>query len=56
VATSGIHRVGVIGTGTISASWAAFFLSRGLVVAASDRAPQTEEFCAGLFCLLAGAG
>jgi 3-hydroxyacyl-CoA dehydrogenase len=34
----------VIGTGTIGASWAAFFLSRDLAVAASDPAPQAEQF------------
>ena len=32
----------MIGTGTIGASWAAFFLSRGLRVSASDPAPQAE--------------
>ena len=35
----GIERVAVLGTGTIGASWAAYFLSRGLSVAASDPAP-----------------
>lgn len=39
-----IHRVAVIGTGTIGASWAAFFLSRGLAVAASDPMPEAEGF------------
>jgi 3-hydroxyacyl-CoA dehydrogenase len=39
----GIHRVAVIGAGTIGASWAAYFLSRGLEVAASDPAPDTES-------------
>jgi carnitine 3-dehydrogenase len=42
--TSNIRRVAVIGTGTIGASWSAYFLSRGLAVAASDPAPQAEEF------------
>lgn len=42
MAVSGIDRVAVIGTGTIGASWAAFFLARGLSVAASDPAPQAE--------------
>jgi len=37
-----IRQVAVIGAGTIGASWAAFFLSRGLSVAASDPAPQAE--------------
>ncbi len=40
----GIERVAVLGTGTIGASWAAFFLSRGLDVAASDPAPHAEGF------------
>ncbi len=40
----GISHVAVLGTGTIGASWAAFFLSRGLSVAASDPAPQAEAF------------
>ncbi len=38
----GISHVAVLGTGTIGASWAAFFLSRGLSVAASDPAPGAE--------------
>src|SRR6266404_2709527 len=42
--SSEIRRVAVIGTGTIGASWAAFFLSRGLAVAASDPAPAAEDF------------
>ena len=42
--TGGIRRVAVIGTGTIGASWVAFFLSRGLAVAAHDPAPQAEDF------------
>ena len=37
-----IRQVAVIGAGTIGASWAAFFLSRGLSVAASDPAPQAD--------------
>lgn len=40
----GIDRVAVLGTGTIGASWAAYFLSRGLSVAASDPAPHAEAF------------
>ncbi len=39
-----IQRVAVLGTGTIGASWAAFFLSRGLHVTASDPAPHAEGF------------
>ncbi len=40
----GISRVAVLGTGTIGASWAAYFLARGLAVAASDPAPHAEGF------------
>ncbi|HYZ61009.1 MAG TPA: 3-hydroxyacyl-CoA dehydrogenase NAD-binding domain-containing protein [Acetobacteraceae bacterium] len=40
----GIGRVAVLGTGTIGASWAAFFLSRGLEVTGSDPAPDAESF------------
>ena len=37
-----VRRVAVVGTGTIGASWAAWFLSRGLEVRATDPAPQGE--------------
>jgi 3-hydroxyacyl-CoA dehydrogenase len=37
------HRVAIIGTGTIGASWATHYLARGLHVMASDPAPQAEE-------------
>jgi 3-hydroxyacyl-CoA dehydrogenase len=37
-----IRHVAVIGTGTIGASWAAYYLSRGPSVAASDPAPRAE--------------
>ena len=39
-----VRRVAVIGAGTIGASWAAYFLSRGLSVTASDPAPNGEAF------------
>ncbi|GAC1494166.1 MAG: 3-hydroxyacyl-CoA dehydrogenase NAD-binding domain-containing protein [Acetobacteraceae bacterium] len=39
----GVGTVGVIGTGTIGASWAAYFLSRGLAVRASDPAPDAAD-------------
>src|SRR5258708_12812550 len=39
-----VQRVAVIGAGTIGASWAAYFLSRGLEVTASDQAPHGEDF------------
>ena len=42
-----IRRVAVIGAGTIGASWAAYFLARGLEVRASDPAPQAETTLRG---------
>ena len=42
IPTKTVRRVAVIGTGTIGASWAAYFLARGLSVTASDPAPQAE--------------
>ena len=39
---SSVHRVGVIGAGTIGASWAAYFLARGMEVQAWDPAPDAE--------------
>ncbi|MEV4610778.1 3-hydroxyacyl-CoA dehydrogenase [Neorhizobium sp. LMR1-1-1.1] len=38
-----ISSVAVIGTGVIGASWAAFFLAKGLDVVATDVAPNAEE-------------
>ena len=38
-----IRRVAVIGAGTIGASWAAYFLSRGLTVAVSDPSPDAPD-------------
>src|SRR5215472_18527647 len=37
-------HIAVIGAGTIGASWAAYFLSRGMSVTASDPAPNGESF------------
>ena len=37
------HRVAIIGTGTIGASWATHYLARGLHVTATDPAPEAEE-------------
>jgi 3-hydroxyacyl-CoA dehydrogenase len=37
-----IHRVAIIGTGVIGASWAALFLAKGLEVVATDVAPNAE--------------
>jgi len=36
-------KVAVVGTGVIGASWAAYFLARGFMVAATDPAPGAEE-------------
>ena len=38
------HRIAIVGTGTIGASWAACFLARGFTVAAYDPAPEGEKF------------
>ena len=42
-ATTVIRHVAVVGTGVIGASWAAFFLARGLDVTATDPAPGAEQ-------------
>ena len=39
---SAAQRVAVVGTGVIGASWATYFLARGLDVVASDPAPNAE--------------
>src|SRR3954452_3079025 len=36
------HRVAIVGTGTIGASWATHYLSQGLHVTATDPSPQAE--------------
>jgi 3-hydroxyacyl-CoA dehydrogenase len=41
--TAGVHRVAVVGTGVIGASWVAHFLAHGLDVVATDPAPGAEE-------------
>jgi len=38
-----IHRITIVGTGVIGASWAAQYLARGLDVVATDPAPNAEE-------------
>jgi 3-hydroxyacyl-CoA dehydrogenase len=38
-----IRHVAVVGTGVIGASWAAYFLARGLRVTATDPAPDAER-------------
>ena len=40
--TKTIHRIAIIGTGVIGASWAALFLAKGLEVVATDIAPNAE--------------
>ena len=44
MAVNGVNHVAVVGAGTIGASWAAYFLSRGLQVTASDPASGGEDF------------
>src|SRR5580765_7094637 len=36
------HRIAVVGTGVIGASWAAYYLSRGFDVVVTDPAPNAE--------------
>jgi 3-hydroxyacyl-CoA dehydrogenase len=40
--TKPIHRIAIIGTGVIGASWTALFLAKGLQVVATDVAPNAE--------------
>ncbi|WP_025770511.1 3-hydroxyacyl-CoA dehydrogenase NAD-binding domain-containing protein [Thioalkalivibrio sp. HK1] len=42
-AQADVKRIAVIGTGTIGASWAAYFLARGFEVRAWDPAHDTES-------------
>ena len=37
-----IHRIAIVGTGVIGASWAAQYLARGFDVIATDPAPNAE--------------
>jgi carnitine 3-dehydrogenase len=37
-----VHRVAIVGTGTIGASWATHYLARGFDVTATDPAPHAE--------------
>jgi len=37
-----IHRIAIVGTGVIGASWAAYYLARGFDVVATDPAPGAE--------------
>src|SRR4029079_7472855 len=38
-----IHRIAIVGTGVIGASWAAQYLASGFEVIATDPAPNAEE-------------
>src|SRR6266481_975140 len=38
-----IRRVAIVGTGVIGASWAAYYLSRGFDVVATDPGPNAEK-------------
>ena len=37
-----IHRIAIVGTGVIGASWAAYYMSRGFDVVATDPAAGAE--------------
>jgi carnitine 3-dehydrogenase len=37
-----LHRIAIVGTEVISASWAAYSLARGFDVVATDPGPQAE--------------
>ena len=38
-----VHRIAIVGTGVIGASWAAYYLARGFEVVATDPGPQAES-------------
>ena len=42
-APTDVRKIAVVGTGLIGASWAAYYLSRGLEVAATDPAPDARD-------------
>ena len=37
-----VHRIAIVGTGVIGASWSAYYLARGFDVVATDPAPNAE--------------
>jgi 3-hydroxyacyl-CoA dehydrogenase len=37
-----VHRIAIVGTGVIGASWAAYYLACGFDVVATDPGPQAE--------------
>jgi 3-hydroxyacyl-CoA dehydrogenase len=55
-----VRRIAVVGTGVIGASWAAYYLSRGFDVVATDPAPNAEaslrKYVDDAWPLLASAG
>ncbi|WP_331375173.1 3-hydroxyacyl-CoA dehydrogenase NAD-binding domain-containing protein [Sinorhizobium chiapasense] len=55
-----IHRIAVVGTGVIGASWTSLFLAKGLEVVATDPAPNAEsrlrEFVASAWPALSRLG
>jgi 3-hydroxyacyl-CoA dehydrogenase len=55
-----IHRIAIVGTGVIGASWAALYLAKGLEVVATDPAPGAEarlrEFVAAAWPALTRLG
>src|SRR6201993_1410933 len=55
-----IRRIAIVGTGVIGASWAAYYLSRGLDVIATDPAPNAEanlrKYVDEAWTLLSGVG
>ena len=55
-----IHRIAIVGTGVIGASWAAYYLARGFEVIATDPAPNAEanlrSYVADAWPALAKAG
>ena len=58
--TNPIRRVAIVGTGVIGASWAAFYLAKGLDVVATNPVPDTEgqlrDFVAGAWPALERQG
>jgi carnitine 3-dehydrogenase len=55
-----VNRIAIVGTGVIGASWAAYYLSRGFDVVATDPGPQAEtnlrKYVDDAWPLLAQAG
>jgi carnitine 3-dehydrogenase len=37
-----VHRIAIVDTGVIGASWAAYYLARGFEVVATDPGPQAK--------------